>query len=131
MKWILGVAIAVLLVGGLAYASLTTGVVVQAAAAKRESIREFVDEQAQTRLPLTHLITMPYDGRIDPITLPEGAKVTKGQLVAQVVPLDTELTLQEAQANISRLDASIKESGDKTVEKTGLKQSLEYVASMQ
>lgn len=131
MKWFIAVAVAVLLVGALAYASLTTGIVVQAAAAKRESIREFVDEQAQTRLPLTHLITMPYDGRIDPITLPEGARVTKGRLVAQVVPLDTELTLQEAQANISRLDASIKESGDKTVEKTGLKQSLEYVASMQ
>ncbi|MGC3969672.1 MAG: biotin/lipoyl-binding protein [Pirellulales bacterium] len=130
MKWILGIAVAVLLVGGLLYASATTGVVVQAAAAKREPIREFVDEQAQTRLPLTHLITMPYDGRIDPITLAEGARVTKGQLVAQVVPIDTQLTLQEAKANIARLEASIKESGDKTVEKTGWKQSLEYVASM-
>jgi len=47
------------------------------------------------------------------------------------VPVDMQLNVQDAQANIARLNAAIKESGDKTVESTGLKQSLEYVASMQ
>lgn len=131
MKWLIAAGVAGLLIGVLVYSAATNGVVVQCASARRETIRELIDEQAQTRLPLTHLITMPYDGRIDAVTLAEGAIVKKGQLVAQIVPIDPQLNVQDAQANIARLDAAIKESGDKTVEKTGLKQSLEYVASMQ
>jgi len=131
MKWI-AVAVAVLLiVGGMLYAGASSGVVVQGTQVKRDAIREFVDEQAQTRLPLTHLITMPYNGRVEAVSLIEGAEVAKGQLLAQVVPLDLQLSVQEAQANIARLDASIKESGDKSVESTGLKQAIEYVASME
>lgn len=131
MKWI-AVAVAVLLiVGGMLYAGASSGVVVQGTQVKRDAIREFVDEQAQTRLPLTHLITMPYNGRVEAVSLSEGAEVAKGQLLAQVVPLDLQLSVQEAQANIARLDASIKESGDKSVESTGLKQAIEYVASME
>ena len=36
------------------------------------AIREFVDEQAKTRLPQTYLITMPFTGRIEAIELTEG-----------------------------------------------------------
>ena len=131
MKWTILSVVAVLLVAALAYSAASSGVVVQTTAVRRDSVREFVDDQAQTRLPLTHLVTMPFDARIEAISLSEGSPVKKGQLVAQVVPVDMQLNVQDAQANIARLNASIKESGDKSVESTGLKQSLEYVASMQ
>jgi len=128
--WIVALLVVVVLVGAV-YAGLSSGVVVQCAPVAPAPIREFVDEQAQTRLPTTHLITMPFDGRVEAIELSEGAAVKKGDVVAKVVPQDLQLTVQDAQANIDRLEASIKESGDKTVESTTLKQSLEYVLSMQ
>lgn len=128
--WIVALLVVVVLVGAV-YAGLSSGVVVQSAPVAPAPIREFVDEQAQTRLPTTHLITMPFDGRVEAIELSEGATVKKGDVVAKVVPQDLQLTVQDAQANIDRLEASIKESGDKTVESTTLKQSLEYVLSMQ
>ena len=46
----------------------------------------------KTRLPETYLVTMPLAGRIEPIALTEGAPVAKGQVVAQIVPADLELT---------------------------------------
>lgn len=130
MKWFLILAALALVIGGAVYARVTSGVVVDTAVAKKADVREFVDEQAQTRLPLTHLITMPYDGRVEAIALAEGDAVKQGQVVAQVVPLDLQLTVDDAEANIKRLQASIRESGDKTVEATTLQQALEYVKSM-
>ena len=58
------VVLAVLLAVAGAYWYLTDGVVVQSAPAEVGEIREFVDEQAKTQLPRTHLVTMPYSGRI-------------------------------------------------------------------
>jgi HlyD family secretion protein len=84
-----------------------------------------------TRVPLTHLITMPYDGRIEPITLAEGAPVKQGQEVARIAKADLDLAVREAEANVERLQASVVESSDKTVEKTTLEQSLAYVKSME
>ncbi|MCE9607122.1 MAG: HlyD family efflux transporter periplasmic adaptor subunit [Planctomycetia bacterium] len=131
MKWTIVALIVVLLLAVAAWSGMSSGTVVQCAAVAPAPIREFVDEQAQTRLPVTQLITMPFDGRVEAIELSEGAVVKKGQVVAKVVPQDLQLTVQDAQANIDRLESSIKESGDKTVESTALKQSLEYVLSMQ
>lgn len=130
MKWIMAVVVSGALVAAAVYARLTSAVTVDAARPQTTEIREFIDEQAQTRLPLTHLITMPFDGRVAAIDLPEGSAVKKDQIVAQVVPIDLELNVTEAEANIKRLDASIRESGDKTVESTSLKQAIEFVKSM-
>lgn len=130
MKWLFILVVVGLLVGGAVYSGMTAATVVELAPASRADIREFVDEQAVTRVPLTHLITMPYDGRVEAIELAEGAPVKRDQVVARVVPLDLQLTVDEAQASIDRLNASIRESGDKTVESTTFQQSLKYVESM-
>jgi HlyD family secretion protein len=130
MKWLLIFVVVGLLVGGAVYSAITAATVVELAPAVKADIREFVDEQAVTRVPLTHLITMPYDGRVEAIHFAEGARVTKDQVVARVVPLDLQLTVDEAQASIDRLKASIRESGDKSVESTTFQQTLKYVDSM-
>lgn len=106
------------------------GAPVEAARVRTGQIREFVDEQAKTRLPKTHLITMPYNGRIASIELAEGTPVKAGQVVAQVVPLDPELSVKEATAAVERLEASIRENDDVTVESTGLQQTIKFVESM-
>jgi HlyD family secretion protein len=129
--------IAVLIVLLLALAAIGAGVgffgggtPVDAVTAARGPIREYVDEEGKTRLPRTYMITMPFDGRIQPIELEAGDPVTKGQVVAQVVPEDLAVELAEAEAAVARLDASIRENQDTQVERTVLQQSRQYVESM-
>jgi HlyD family secretion protein len=124
------VVVALLLAVAGAYWYLTDGVVVQAARAEVGQIREFVDEQAKTRLPRTHLVTMPYSGRIAEITLDVGSHVEKDAVVAQIVPKDLDLEVKVAQARVDELQASIEESQDLSLEQTSLEQSLSYVESM-
>jgi HlyD family secretion protein len=112
------------------YVQMREGPPVEAALARYGEIRQFVDEQGQTRLPKTHLITMPYNGRIESIDLVEGTGVEAGQMVARVVPLDLELEVAEAKSAVDRLEASIRENDDTTVELTGLRQALNFVESM-
>ncbi len=93
-------------------------------------MREYVDEEGKTRLAETYLVTMPYDGRIEPIELIEGTTVSKGQVVARIKQVDIDLQKSLASAAIERLKASIRENDDASVESTGLKQSVSMVESM-
>lgn len=127
--WIILAAV-ILLVGGIVYSSLVSSVVVDAAPASKADISEFVDEQAQTRLPITYVVTTPFDGRVEAITIREGEHVARDQVVATLVPQDLDLALEEAKAARDRLDASIIKEADKTVENTTKTQSLKYVDSM-
>lgn len=82
-------------------------------------IKEFVDEQAVTSLPVEHVISMPFAGRIGAIPLEAGDVVRRppsGQPVAMVDTEDLALEVEEAQAALDRLDASIAETSDKSVE---------------
>jgi len=129
--WVIAIVVVVILVAAWGVAGwFSADVVVDVAPARTGPIRTFIDEQAKTRLPKTWLITMPYSGRIEAVTLAEGDTVREGQLVARIVPVDLEHTLQEAQAVVDRLDASIAENAYSEVEKTALKQALEFVKSM-
>ncbi len=102
---------------------------VETAPARVGSIREFVDEQAKTRLPQTYLITMPITGRIEAITLVEGDHVEKGQVVARIVPRDLQLAVEQATAAVQRLDASMRENAYLKVEETALRQAEQFVIS--
>jgi HlyD family secretion protein len=130
MKWWIIGGIAALVIAFIAMRGLSRGLPVESAEAKPGDIREFVDEQAQTRLPIEHLITMPYEGRIAQIKVEEGASVEAGKMVAEIVPIDVELANKEAQLAVSRLNASIIESGDVSVEATTKEQSELLVLSM-
>jgi len=130
---ILGLAIA----GGIVY-SMSAAVPVETAVAAVGPIREFVDERGMTRLPKTYLITMPAAGRIEAITLSEGAAVRKPEnpgeretgWVARIVPRDLELAEEQATAAVERLEASIKENDDASVEETTFQQMVQFVKSM-
>jgi HlyD family secretion protein len=106
------------------------GVPVEAAKVQRGPISEFVDEQAKTRLPNEYEITMPYAARIQEIALRAGDRVSQGQVVAQIVGTDVENEVAEAQAAVQRLDASIAENNDKSVEQGAYRQAIQFVASM-
>jgi HlyD family secretion protein len=124
---IIGAAVAAV---GFGYLQFTGGVPVQSASVRVGAIRELVDEQAKTRLPKVHLITMPFTGRIESIELAEGTAVKKGQTVARIVPRDMKLVWNQAKSAVERLDASIRENDDVSVESTSLKQAVNFVLSM-
>ena len=129
--WMIAIALLVAVVAAVGASRwMDEGLPVEAAVARRATIAEFVEERGKTRLPQTYKITMPFAGRIAPIEIIEGTPVYKDQIVAQVVPADLELNVEEATAAVERLKASIVENDDASVETTGLKQSLNFVESM-
>jgi HlyD family secretion protein len=131
-RWIVVLMVLVVLVlgGWLAFGALNGGMPVQAAKVTRGPIREIVDEQAKTRLPIEYEITMPFAGRVEDIELAEGTEVTAGQPVAQISTKDLDFEVAEAQAAVDRLAASIIESQDTSVEEGLRQQALKFVESM-
>lgn len=127
---IVALGLVVVCLAGWSFASMSSGVPVEAAKVVRGPIREYVDEEAKTRLAETYLVTMPYAGRIEAINLVEGTKVKAGQVVARIVPRDLELSVQAAQAAMEQLNASVAENKDASVEETGFQQALSFVESM-
>jgi HlyD family secretion protein len=107
--------------------SMSGGVPVETAVVQRGEIRQFVDERGTTRLPETHLITMPFAGRIEKITLEVGDQVGTQNPVARVVPSDLQNEVDEAKAVVARLEASLAENADKQTEQLTLEQTLKMV----
>lgn len=99
--------------------SLAPGEAVDVIGVAAGPIEEYIDERAMTRLPRTHLITMPYAARIEEITLREGDRVEKdnpARPVVRIVPEDLQLAVDEAAAAVERLDASIAENLNESME---------------
>jgi HlyD family secretion protein len=107
------------------------GIAVEAAKAHTATIRELIDERGKTRLPRVYNITMPFTGRIEAIGLVEGTPVKQGQVVARIVPEDLKLAMDAATAAVDRLDASIQQNDDTSVESVALQQSYKFVESIE
>jgi HlyD family secretion protein len=112
------------------FSFLGGGVPVQVAVVREDTIVEFVDEQAKTRLPRTYAITMPFAGRLSEITLSEGQAVRKDEVVARCMPLDLDLEQRAAQAAVDRLKAAVKENRQLYIEWTAWQQAQSYVEAM-
>lgn len=85
------------------------GVPVQVAEAERATIRSYVEERATTRLPDVYRITMPLQGRILPIDLREGQRVTVGQVVARMDTSDLDTDLVEAGNTVEQYARSLEQ----------------------
>lgn len=75
-------------IGLVAFREFTKGVTVRSARTSEGAIASYVEERAYTSLPHIYHITMPMQGRIEPIEVQEGDSVTEGQLVARIENLD-------------------------------------------
>jgi len=123
-------AIALLAIASVAWIALSPGTPVETAVVERGEIREFIDEQAVTRLPRIHKITMPFAGRLEPIGLEAGDPVQAGEVVAQLVQADMQIELAAAEAAVKRIERRITENDDATVERTAVAQARYFVESM-
>jgi len=98
--------------------------------AERGPVVQYVDERARTKLPRTWRITMPVPGRVLPITLEVGDRVSKGQTLAQIEPDDLTDQLEAAKAQVARVEAAIRESRDLNVELNALEQAKQYLVAV-
>ena len=131
--WIILGAVLIAVIVVVVVSTRSSGTPVEVAEVRRGTIEAFVDERGKTRLPRTYLITMPYAGRIEAISLREGDAVKKNDLlepVARVVRQDVELNVEEAQAVVDRLKASIAENLDTKLEKLAGQQAEDFNNSM-
>jgi len=93
IKWlVIGVVLVIIVV--IAAVGMKTSVTVQTAPAESGTIRAYVEERGRTTLPRIYRITMPFNGRVEPIILQEGSPVKKGEVVARLDTdnMETELT---------------------------------------
>ena len=132
IRWIITILIVVTVAasGGALWWFTTNGTPVQATRAKLGPIRQYVDERGKTRLPEPVLITMPYAGQIEAIRLSEGEAVGKGEVIARVSPQDLAEEVAEARAVVERLEASLIETSDVSVEQIAKTQADLAVKSM-
>lgn len=122
VRWLLAI-IGVAAVAGVAiFSGRQTGLPVDVATAETASIREYVEEQAKTRLPEIYEITMPLEGRVLPISLREGDPVKEGDIVARLDDRDLETewieqdnTIKRYAANLDQIDLTIQQA-EHTVE---------------
>jgi len=127
----IGLAIAVLLIGGYgAYAILKPGPQVNAVKVSPGKIQSYVEERARTTLPTTRRLSMPYDGRIAPITIEPGTQVTAGQVVAQLITDDLKSELSIAEAEVARINAQLAVLGDNSLEQTALQEMQGWIETM-
>ena len=83
--WLLVILLAAVLAMGTIYERFASGTPVEVARTGFGPIREFIDEEARTRLPRTYEVTIPFNGRIEPIAVREGTPVKAGEVVARLV----------------------------------------------
>ena len=130
-RWIAIAALLLVLIAAyLLYHRMYGGETVRVVKVKSGTVRESIEEQAVTALPRTYQITMPFDGRLKPIELTPGTKVNAGDAIARIDERDLQLHLQQAEAEVARLEASIRENDDSSLESIGLKQAENFVTAM-
>ncbi len=108
MKRIALIAAAVVVVGiGAVVALRGPGVAVQVTRPQTMTVREYVAEDAKTRLADEYIVDMPVTGTVLRIDLDEGDDVEKGQVVAQVDPYDLRQNLLRVEAQIAQRQAQM------------------------
>lgn len=103
---IIGV-IAVAVAGGAIVAIRGSAVPVQVTSPATMTVREYVAEDAKTRLAKEYIVDMPVSGTVRRIELEEGDYVEQGELVAEVDPYDIEQRVRQVEAQIAQRRAQI------------------------
>lgn len=130
LKWI---GLAVVVIGGVSVSMAMFGgakTPVDVGLSEAGAISTFVEEQAKTRLPDVHRVTMPLEGRVLPIELTEGDRVEKGQVVARLESADFQTAVAQGEARVAKLEKKIVENDDTRLEDNALKQFDKFLLSM-
>ena len=103
---VIGVILTLLVVGA-ALALRGRPMPVEMAEAVTMTVREYITEEAKTRLDSDYLIAMPITGTVERIDLEPGDPVQIGSCVAKVESLEIEEQIKGLQARIGQVEAQI------------------------
>jgi HlyD family secretion protein len=103
MKRVVWIVIGLAVLAGLYFALQPRPLAVDAAAIARGDVRYFVEEEGRTRVVKRYVVAAPVGGRLMRIDLEEGARVEKGQLLAEIDPLPLRGQVLETEAEIRAL----------------------------
>ncbi|QDT51263.1 Putative efflux system component YknX [Symmachiella dynata] len=112
LRWIWVVLILGAVAGGVAFFRSPSEVPVDVAIAHKGDIRVYVEERAKTRVPETYRISMPLAGRVLPISLKAGDRVTKGEVVARLDPADLDRDVSQESIRVLGFDRMIETLGN-------------------
>jgi len=101
-----GVAI-VIVAAGMFFIFHTSPVPVEMGKVSRQTVREYIAEDAKTRLDKDYIVDMPINGTVERIGLEEGDKVKKGDVVARIDPYDLQQQIKGVEALIKQSEAQI------------------------
>ncbi len=125
-RWI-WVALGVVVLALAAWSTRPSALPVRVAQVRRGLIQAYVDEAARTTLPHVYHLTMPQNGRIQPITVREGDSVTQGQVVAVMDLADLQDSLREANAAVTAIQAAVLSSQAKITASKAYEDYAEWV----
>ncbi len=129
-RW-LTLSIVVLAVAALiVWKTLEPDATVEVVCPRIQTIRAFVDEQARTELPHDYLVSMPIAGWLQPITLREGDRVQREQVIAQLDTDDLHDRVVQAEQRIAELETKIAETLDHRLENNALLQTEATVKAL-
>ena len=100
-------ALAVLVAAGLWLALRKPPLTVETAPVVRRDVRQFILEDAETRLPRTFTVDMPLAGTVSRIPLEPGDRVEQAQLLATIEVFDTQQEIRSLEARIAQAQAQI------------------------
>lgn len=113
-----------------AYALLRPGPPAAAIQVEPGTLRSYVEERARTTLPTLVRVTMPFAGRIQPITLVPGTQVAAGDLLAQAETADLEDELAAAKAELAAVAARRAVLADNALANTALQEFQGWIVAM-
>ncbi len=99
--------IALVILGGIAYSFMPQPVVVEIGPVERRVVREYVSEEAKTRLADEYTLDMPVNGTLERIKLEIGDLVKAGEVIAHVDAFELEQRIAGVESLIAQTDAYI------------------------
>lgn len=103
---IIAVIVIAIAVGGF-IALRGPAIAVEMTTPQRMTVREYVAEDAKTRLADEYIVDMPVAGTVERIDLEVGDDVKQGQVIARVDPYDLEQQIRQVEAEIAQRRAQI------------------------
>ncbi|MFH1954139.1 MAG: HlyD family efflux transporter periplasmic adaptor subunit [Pseudomonadota bacterium] len=128
--WIIIIVLVVAVVVGGVYSEMTASIPVQVAPVRVGEIRSYVEDRAKTWLPKVYRLSMPLDGRIEPIHVRPGDRVQKGEVVAKMDTADLDTQVAVAESRLGEIRAQITVSQDNALEYTTLKETDRWIKAL-
>jgi len=110
------------------YAALTETLEVRSVLAREIPLEEYVEDRAYTSLPQVVHLTMPQQGRILPISLREGDRVKKGEILARLEDVDLQDALREAHSIVKAMANTVLSSQAQVKASKARREYLKWLA---